>query len=120
MRLFEVDLGSARDVLAVLQGLADKEGQESKLPFPVVMNMLKPFGLGISTPDALIALKNSVDPNGDVIKDIADDGTVTLNTKVQGAQTSQDQPAQGTEPGAGSSSVDAMASANSKNLSSNL
>ena len=48
MRLYEVDLGSARDVLAVMQGLADKEGQESKLPFPVVLNILKPFGLGIT------------------------------------------------------------------------
>jgi hypothetical protein len=120
MRLYEVDLGSARDVLAVMQGLADKEGQESKLPFPVVLNILKPFGLGISTPDALIALKNSVDPNGDVIKDIADDGTVTLNTKVQGAQTSQDQPAVGSGQGAGSSTVDSMASANSKNLQPNI
>jgi hypothetical protein len=117
MRLYEVDLGSARDVLAVMQGLADKEGQESKLPFPVVLNILKPFGLGISTPDALIALKNAVDPEGDVIKDIADDGTVTLNTKVQGAETSQDQPAVGTGQGGGSSTVDSMASANSKNLS---
>ena len=114
MRLFEVDLGSARDVLAVMQGLADKEGQESKLPFPVVMNILKPFGLGISTPDALIALKNSVDPNGDVIKDIAADGTVTLNTKVQGAE----------EPAAvkktAGPSVDKMAASNSKNLGSDL
>lgn len=118
MRLFEVDLGSARDVLAVMQGLADKEGQESKLPFPVVMNILKPFGLGISTPDALIALKNSVDPNGDVIQDVADDGTVTLNTKIQGATTSQDQPQQ--PGGSGTSSIDKMASANSKNLSPNI
>ena len=106
MRLFEVDLGSARDVLAVMQGLADKEGQESKLPFPVVLNILKPFGLGISTPDALIALKNAVDPQGDVIKDIADDGTVTLNTKIQGAETSQDQPAVGSEQGSGGSTID--------------
>ena len=119
MRLYEVDLGSARDVLAVMQGLADKEGQESKLPFPVVMNILKPFGLGISTPDALIALKNAVDPNGDVIKDISDDGTVTLNTKVQGAETSQDQSAL-PQDGGTSSSVDAMAASNSKNLGSNL
>ncbi len=117
MRLFEVDLGSARDVLAVLQGLADKEGQDSQLPFPVVMNLLKPFGLGISTPDALIALKNSVDPTGDVIKDIdAETGAVTLNTKVQGA----DQEA-GAEPGkAAGPSVDAMAASNSKTLSPNI
>jgi hypothetical protein len=81
MRLFEVDLGSARDVLAVLQGIADKDGQSSELPFPVVMNVIRPFALGISTPDGLIALKNQVDPAGDVIQDILDNGTVILNTK---------------------------------------
>lgn len=118
MRLFEVDLGSARDVLAVMQGLADKEGQESKLPFPVVLNILKPFGLGISTPDALIALKNSVDPNGDVIKDVSDDGTITLNTKVQGAETPND--ASGSTKKPAGPSVDKMAASNSKNLGSNL
>lgn len=112
MRLFEVDLGSARDVLAVMQGLANKEGQESTLPFRVVLNLLKPFNLGVSTPDALIALKNSVDPNGDVIKDVADDGTVTLNTKVQGAEEPGSAVKQPTGP-----SIDKMASANSKNLS---
>ena len=78
MRLFEVDQGSARDVLAVMQGLADRKGQASELPFPVVMNILRPFGLGISTPDGLVALKNAVDPNGDVIKDVTDNGTVVL------------------------------------------
>lgn len=117
MRLFEVDQGSVRDVLAVMQGLADKEGQSSELPFPVVMNILKPFGLGISTPDGLIALKNAVDPSGDVIQDIANDGTVTLNTKVQDPNADQ----QSTEPGkAAGPSVDKMASANSKNLSPNI
>jgi hypothetical protein len=107
MRLFEVDQGSARDVLAVLQGLADKEGQTSELPFPVVMNILKPFGLGVSTPDGLIALKNAVDPTGDIF-DVSDDGkgTVILNTKVK-----DENPAQ--EPGkAAGPSVDAMASSN--------
>lgn len=115
MRLFEVDLGSARDVLAVMQGLADKEGQSSELPFPVVMNIIKPFGLGVSTPDALVALKNAIDPTGDVF-DVSDDGkgTVILNTKVK----DQDQ---GTAPDkATGPSVDAMASSNSKNLGSNL
>lgn len=80
MRLFEVDLGSARDVLAVFQGMANKEGQPSELPFPVVMKMIQPFALGISTPDGLIALKNEVDPAGDVIQDVLDDGTVILAT----------------------------------------
>ena len=114
MRLFEVDQGSARDVLAVLQGLANKQGQSSELPFPVVMNMLRPFGLGISTPDGLIALKNEVDPTGDVIQDILDNGTVVLNTKVPGEQ--QDAPIKkATGP-----SVDKMASANAKDLTPDI
>lgn len=111
MRLFEVDRGSARDVLAVMQGLANKEGQSSELPFPTVMKLLRPFGLGISTPDGLIALKNEVDPNGDVIQDILDNGTVILKTN----QESEVQPDK--VPRTNASSVDRMASSNSKNLS---
>jgi hypothetical protein len=110
MRLFEVDLGSARDVLAVFQGLANKEGQSSELPFPVVMNILRPFALGISTPDGLIALKNAVDPAGDVIADILDNGTVVLKTDKE--SNVQDKPMdQPTGP-----SVDQMAKSASKKL----
>jgi hypothetical protein len=99
-----------------MQGLADRKGQASELPFPVVLNILRPFGLGISTPDGLIALKNAVDPNGDVIKDITDNGTVVLNTKVQGADQEQ-----GAEPGkATGPSVDAMAASGAKQLSPNI
>ena len=112
MRLFEVDLGSARDVLAVMQGLADRNQKASQLPFPVVMNVLRPFGLGINTPDGLIALKNAVDPNGDVIQDIDDKGNITLNTQVQSAN---DQATGGQKKATGPS-VDKMAAANSKNL----
>ena len=112
MRLFEVDQGSARDVLAVLQGLANKQGQSSKLPFPVVMNILKPFGLGISTPDGLIALKNEVDPGGDVISDILGDGTVILKT----AKPGQEQPV---KKSAGPS-VDQMAASGSKKLTPDI
>ena len=118
MRLFEVDQGSARDVLAVIQGLADKQGQTSELPFPVVMNILKPFGLGISTPDGLIALKNAVDPQGDVIKDVSDNGTITLNTKTQ--DPNADQKAGADTGKATGPSVDAMAASNSKQLSPNI
>lgn len=114
MRLFEVDLGSARDVLAVLQGLANKEGQSSELPFPVVMNMLKPFGLGISSPDGLVALKNKVDPAGDVIQDVLDNGTIILNTKIP----SDEKDAAVKKPTG--PSVDKMASANAKNLTPNI
>ena len=115
MRLYEVDLGSARDILAVLQGQADRAGQSSTLPFAVVMKLIRPFGFGISSPDGLIALKNKVDPAGDVF-DISDDGkgTVILNTRVKDPQQQQalKKP---TGP-----SVDKMASANSKNLAPNI
>ena len=114
MRLFEVDLGSARDVLAVFQGLANKEGQSSELPFPVVMNILRPFALGISTPDGLIALKNEVDPAGDVIQDILDNGTVVLKT--DNDSNMQDQP-MNQPTGA---TVDKMAKSASKKLSPDI
>jgi hypothetical protein len=80
MKLFEVDQGSAREVLAIFRGLANKKGQSIELPFTTVMRLIKPFGLGISTPDALIALKNDVDPDGKIISDILDNGTVVLAT----------------------------------------
>jgi hypothetical protein len=112
MKLYEVDQGSVRDVLAVLQGLANKDNASSSLPFPTVMNILKPFALGISTPDGLIALKNAVDPQGDVF-DVSDDGkgTLILNTNNKKPEQ-QVAPKKATGP-----SVDKMASANAKNLS---
>ncbi len=114
MRLFEVDLGSARDVLAVFQGLANKEGQSSELPFPGVMHILRPFALGISTPDGLIALKNKVDPAGDVIKDILDNGTVVLKTNKE--SNVQDQPMNQPK----GPSVDKMAKSASKKLTPDI
>jgi hypothetical protein len=114
MRLYEVDLGSARDVLAVLQGQANRAGQSSTLPFAVVMKLIKPFGLGISTPDGLIALKNAVDPAGDVIADILDNGSVLLKTDTQNPNTPS-----AVTPGAGTS-LDAMASRNAKQLTPDI
>ena len=112
MRLFEVDQGSAREVLAVLQGLANKDGNTSEIPFKAVLNIIRPFALGIATPDGLIALKNNIDPQGDVIQDIKDDGTVILKTDVVDPN-GQEEPvapkAGGTGPG-----VDQMASHNAK------
>jgi hypothetical protein len=120
MRLFEVDLGSARDVLAVLQGLANKEGQSSELPFPVVMNILKPFDLPLGGPDSdrdkmLVALKNSIDPAGDVF-DVKGDGsgTLVLNTKA-GGQQDQTEPAGSSTP-----TVDKMAASGAKKLTPNI
>jgi hypothetical protein len=112
MRLFEVDLGSARDVLAVLQGQANSAGQSSTIPFPAVIRLLAPYDLGINTPDGLIALKNAVDPAGDVIQDIDDQGNVILNT----GEANPNQPQEPT----GSPAVDAMASSNAKELSPDI
>lgn len=106
MKLFEVDLGSARDILAVLKGQADKKNQPSTIPFPVIMNLLKRLGLGISTPDGLIALKNKIDPAGDVIADILDSGAVVLNTKAK--NPNQDSSTKQTK----GPSIDAMAASN--------
>lgn len=103
MRLFEVDQGSARDVLAVFQGLANRTGSPAQIPFPAIMHMIRPFGLGISTVDGLIALKDKVDPAGDVISDILDNGTVVLRTKNQ--SNPQDKPLDNQ----GGSMVDKMA-----------
>jgi len=113
MRLFEVDQGSAREILAVLQGLANRPGHEqtSEIPWPAVKSILNRLSLGISTPDGLIALKNVVDPQGDVIKDIKDDGTVILNTELQSAA----EPTQKTKSG-GTPSVDQMAKRNSQTV----
>jgi hypothetical protein len=116
MRLFEVDQGSARDVLAVFQGLANKNNTPAVLPMPTVMNILKPFVLGIATPDGLIALKNAIDPQGDVIKDISDNGTLTLKTNAQDPNT----PDQSSDEKPTGPSVDQMASHNSKNLEPKL
>jgi hypothetical protein len=114
MRLFEVDLGSARDVLAVIQGQADRQRASSTIPFAAVMNMLRPYALGINTPDGLIALKNKVDPAGDVIADVLDNGDVVLNTQASN-------PAQDTAVKQSSSpTVDKMAKSGAKKLSPDI
>jgi hypothetical protein len=113
MILFEVDQGSAREILSVLQGLANKPGleQTNELPWSAVKSILDRLALGISTPNGLIALKNAVDPQGDVIKDIKDDGTVTLNTELQSAA----EPVQTAKAG-GTPSIDQMAKRNSQTV----
>jgi len=113
MRLFEVDQGGAREILAVLQGLADRPGHEqaSEIPWPAVKSILNRLALGISTPDGLIALKNAVDPQGDVIKDIKDDGTIILNTEIQSSNDTTQPDQKGASP-----SVDQMAKRNAKTV----
>jgi hypothetical protein len=114
MRLFEVlDLGSIRSILAVKQGQANSGQQYSQIPFTSLRDELAE--LGISTIDGLVALKNQVDPTGDVIKDIdTDTGIVTLNTQAQ-APGGQETPQKAAGP-----SVDKMAASGAKKLSPDI
>jgi hypothetical protein len=106
MKLFEISSPEgAKSILAVIQGLANNKKIPSELPFPAFKNYINGDELGIGTPKALVAFKNAVDPTGDVIKDILDNGTVILNTDVQG-QAKDSTPT----PAGGSTSVDQMAS----------
>lgn len=109
MKLFEIaDPEGARSVLSVIQGLANDNRIPSEIPFPAFKNYIKGDELGIGTPAALVAFKNKVDPTGDVIQDILDNGTVVLNTKVKG-QAQNATPTPGSSP-----TVDKMASSAAK------
>jgi hypothetical protein len=110
MRLFEVaDPEDARSILAVVQGLANKRHLPSKLPFNTFKNYINGDEIGIGTPAALVAFKNAVDPEGDVIADVDDHtGTVTLNTNVKDPKDQQQTTSKSTGP-----SVDQMAKSNS-------
>lgn len=111
MRLFEVDVGSVRSVLAVLQGQTKKPGSSGEIPYAVVQNLVKSFdlplgGLNSDRQQMMIALKNAIDPSGDVIKDIKPDGTLILNKPNDPAEV-------GVGNAGGGSSVDKMAKSNS-------
>jgi hypothetical protein len=108
MRLFEVDQGSALEILRVLKGLANKDGQPSTIPWPAVQKTLAGLDLGISNPDALIKLANDTDPSGNIFSVSKDDqGNIVLNTNVK------DPSQYAQEPKATGPSVDQMAKSNS-------
>jgi hypothetical protein len=84
MKLFEIaSPGDARTVLSVIQGLSDRKKIPSEIPFSAFKNYINGDEIGIGTPAALVAFKNAVDPAGDVISDVLDNGTVILNTKIK-------------------------------------
>jgi len=111
MKLFEVDLGSVRTVLAVIQRQASKPGSSGEVPYAVVMRIADQFdlplgGLNSDRQQMMVALKNAVDPGGDVIKDIKPDGTLVLNKPNDPAEVGQGNTG-------GGSTVDKMAKSNS-------
>lgn len=84
MKLFEfADLGNIRSILSVLKGLADRKEIPSELNFATFKNYIDGDEEGIGNPESLVAVKDKVDPAGDVIQSVDDEGTVTLNTKVK-------------------------------------
>ena len=106
MKLFELaNHEEIRSTLAVIQGLANRKKIPSEIPWPAFKNYINGDEKGIGTPDALIAVKNAVDPNGDVIADVLDNGTVVLNTKTKSTMQNKAVDASNSSP-----SIDSMAS----------
>ena len=116
MRLFEIaGAEDARSVMAVIQGLANDERVPSTLPFSVFKKYINGDEIGIGTPDAVVAFKNTADPTGDIIGNVdTETGTVELNTKTKDSSVKF-----GDQETGGSPTVDQMASsAAAKNLKS--
>jgi hypothetical protein len=116
MKLFEVDLGSARNVLRILQSNANKPGsagtgQSLTVPFSAMINMLDQFDLGISTPDGIRKWAETVDAPGAVIDRVLDDGSVIVKTTAQNPNKDKAQQTGGASP-----AIDAMASKNAKTI----
>ena len=89
MRLFELeDPNDARAILSIIQGLANHRNVPEKMPFQTFKNLIDGDSIGIGTPKALVDFKNTVDPTGDVIKSIEDEGDgnvyIILNTRNKG------------------------------------
>jgi hypothetical protein len=115
MRLYELDYGSARDVLQILKGLADKSGSSSELPFNSIKGIFKSFDYpigngGPESKELLLKIKNLIDPTGTIIADVTDKAAIVLAT-----DKPTDNPDVAAEKGS-SPSVDAMASSNAKTL----
>ena len=116
MKLFEVDLGSARNVLRILQSKANQPGsagtgQSLTVPFSAMINMLDQYDLGISTPDGIRKWAEAVDAAGTVIDNVLDDGSVIVKTAAQNPNKDKAQ-----QPGNASPAIDAMASKNAKTI----
>lgn len=91
MKLFELDMGSTMSALSVLKGKSAEKSSSGKISYEAVMNAFKQFDLPLGGPNSdtqaiLTALKNLVDPTGDVIDSINPpdaefpNGSITLNT----------------------------------------
>jgi len=116
MKLFEVDLGSASDILRILQSNANKPGSAGTgrsltVPFTAMINLLDRFDLGISTIDGIRKWVETVPGAKAVIDSVLDDGSVIVKTAAQNPNKDKAQQAGGASP-----AIDAMASKNAKTI----
>ena len=116
MKLFEVDLGSARNVLRILQSKANQPGSAGTgrsltVPFSAMISMLDQYDLGISTPDGIRKWAEAVDAPKAVIDTVLDDGSVIVKTNAENPNKDKAQQAGGASP-----AIDAMASKNAKTI----
>lgn len=105
MRLFEVAGNQFQDdlanVLKVMQGRADNKQTTSKVLWSDINNRLQ--GYGEVNQAMMDKVKDTIDPDGNLIQDIAPDGII-LKTQV----ASPEQPT-GMQPANAGKSVDSMA-----------
>jgi hypothetical protein len=116
MKLFEVDLGSASDVLRILQSNANQPGSAGTgksltVPFSAMINLLDQFDLGISTIDGIRKWVETVPGAKAVIDSVLDDGSVIVKTTAKNPNKDKAQSTSGPSP-----AIDAMASKNAKTL----
>lgn len=91
MKLFELDIGSTKSVLSILQGRSAEKNDSGKVSYEAIMDLFKQFDLPLGGPNSdkqaiLTALKNAIDPAGDIIQSINPpdaefpNGSMTLDT----------------------------------------
>lgn len=107
MRLYEVAGNQFQDDLANMlrnmQGRANDSRTTSVVSWPAINNLMLSFGYGNISKDMVDKIQSQVDPTGDLIQDISDQGIV-LKTDISSPDTTQSPSTD-----AGTKSVDKMA-----------
>ena len=92
MRLYEVAGNQFQDDLAnmlrTMQGRANDEQTTSVVSWPAINNLMISFGYGNISKDMLDKVKSQIDPTGDLIQDVTDNGIV-LKTEVSSPDDTQ-------------------------------
>jgi len=90
MRLYEVAGNKFQDDLATvlksMQGRANDRKTTSIVTWPAVNNLMLSFGYGNVSKDMVDKIKTQIDPSGQLIQDVADQGII-LKTDVQSPES---------------------------------